>query len=938
MSALTSTLFISILNMSFSAAIAALVIIVARFLLKKSPKILSYALWGVVLFHLVCPFTFESVIGLLPPGSEPIPQDIVYTQTPKIQSGVTIIDNPVNAALTTVLPAAAPTNNESPIANILGVASTIWLCGVIALLMYALISYFRLRRNVFDATLLEDNIYETDRISTAFVLGFISPKIYVPLNIDVTQLSLIQQHENAHIRRRDYLVKPIAFVALALHWFNPIVWISFFLMTKDMEMACDESVLKRSGSDIRQHYSTALLQLASKRSGIVSPLAFGENDVKPRVKNILNFRKPSGWIVVLSIVLVVALSIGLLVKQPATAVDQTGYIAGDISSVDIIPYPSSAEHDRYYSSPAKIKTVTEYLNGLDKTYAFSGDNQSNGSGYEIILIYEDGKHARLYHFGNQYLGIEENGTLNWYSIAYNDAILLNDIIRDNPSDDANSRTIAPTRDMDIDLYSGEFDLIWELKSEGYKDLPLNQFNAAVQAKFDDPEFSSAYDKLVSVLVPGSIEYQFITETFGYSVAENISPLLGHPIGFSWNLTKYDEAYTTETGETFHNFMFTAFSSAEYRIKDMTAITVAERDELIATYQSELQNAVRAMSKEHLRYENIQWEIQQIAEDLARRFSTSNFIFENPEISSIELLDYPKGDSRINPSDNVSEQADPNPVARNFSACLSPDGKIRLECEQDNSLNAIRMIIANAETGDSLISYSYPLDTQFTVVWRNDSKYAAVGYTNSNESRIVVYTTDISSSSVGEEIYSHEFTSLYKEINPGSSSTVVDMNYLMQPTAFNNTINNNSTSLIYLVSWDDENGNQLSRTINWNFMTGEYSFTTATDVDSNMTISANSQDEVYVDLSQRTDALELSVDDLSGLQLSTNSEKITVSIPRGNYVCTVNLYGSTPGAGSLASFELTQSTRTKTFTNLTSANTYFIEVTGIDGNTLIVISD
>ena len=194
-------------------------------------------------------------------------------------------------------------------------------------------------------------------------------------------------------------------------------------------------------------------------------------------------------------------------------------------------------------------------------------------------------------------------------------------------------------------------------------------------------------------------------------------------------------------------------------------------------------------------------------------------------------------------------------------------------------------------------------------------------------------TDLSSTSIGKEIYSHEFAALYKEINSKNSSAVADTNYLMQPNAFVDSRN----TLIYTIDWDDENGNRLSRTVNWDFSTGEYSFITATNVNSNMTISASSQDEVYVDLSQNP-AMELSVDDLSGLQLGTNSEQIKVAIPKGDYACTVNLYGSTPGAGSLASFELNQSARTKTFTNLTSAETYFIEISGIGGNVLVTVTD
>ena len=733
-----SEIFIRILNMSFSSAIVALVVILARLPLKKAPKTFSYILWGVVLFHLICPFRFESVLALLPTHAEPISRDIVFSHAPTVQSGYDVIDTTINNALNNTLRPVTPTSSVNPISVLLYVGSILWLCGIAALFIYSIISYTRLKRRVYDATLIEKGVYETDMISTAFVFGFFSPKIYVPTSLSKEQLELILRHEREHLRRFDHLVKPFAFLALALHWFNPVIWVSYFLMTKDMEMACDEGVLKRSSEDIRQIYSTSLLQLSSKRTGILSPLAFGENDVKSRVRNILRFKKPAIWLIVIAIALVGGLSVSLAAQKPIDK-QTDSFITGEIASVDIITYPSHPEYDRYYSSPDKIS----------------------------------------------------------------------------------SRTTAPLKALAVDPYGGEFDMIWELKTEGYKDLPLNEFNAAVQAKFDNPAFSSTYDKLVSVIVPGSSEYQFITETFGYSVAENISPLLGHPIGFSWNLTKYEDPYSTGTGEIFHNFMFTAFYSAEYRIKDMAAITVGARDELIATYQTELQNAVRTMSKEQLRADNIQSEIQQIAENLERQLSTSNFIFENAEISSIELLDYPThGDQQIYSSD---------PVLHDFSASLSPDGKTRLEWAQDNSSNTIRLHFSNAETGESLHSCDYPSDSRFTVVWREDSEYVAVGYTNSKESRIVVYDTNQSSSVFGKGTYSHEFVTLYNDISAESSAPIANPDYFMQPAAFNNIINNNSTSLIYLVSWDNEDGNRLSRPVNWNFTTGEYSFIAAVKV-------------------------------------------------------------------------------------------------------------
>ena len=324
-----TALFISVLNMSITASIVVLSVMLIRIPLKKAPKIFSYALWGVVLFRLICPFSFESVFSLIPTLTNAIPQDIVYSQTPAIQTGVQFVDKPINTAINNaLLPVnpensvpVSPENSISPVHTFFNIAGYVWLFVFIALVLYAAIGYVLLKRRIYYATLARDNIYETDKIKTPFVLGFIRPKIYIPVGIDPSQQDYILKHEQTHIRRRDYLIKPFAFIVFALHWFNPLMWAAYFLMSKDMEMSCDEAVLRKVDEDIRGVYSSSLLGLSVKRGNLLTPLAFGESDVKSRVKNVLKFKKPSRIIIVVAVVLVALLSVGFAINREMPVLD-----------------------------------------------------------------------------------------------------------------------------------------------------------------------------------------------------------------------------------------------------------------------------------------------------------------------------------------------------------------------------------------------------------------------------------------------------------------------------------------------------------------------------------------------------------------------------------------------------------------------------------------
>ncbi|MEG6520557.1 M56 family metallopeptidase [Desulfotomaculum sp. 1211_IL3151] len=311
-----SGLLIGILNMSLSASFIALIVILIRPALRKAPKIYSYALWAVVFFRLVCPFSIQLPMSAVPVQPQTIPHDIIFSQNPSIQSGVPAVDHAVNTAIEKSLPPVSPINSANPVQIALEIGSYLWLAGIFALLLYGLISYLRLKKRVMTAILVSNNVYETDLIKTPFVLGFLHPRIYIPTGLGEKELEYVIAHERTHIRRLDYLIKPLAFLITCAHWFNPIVWVSYALMARDMELSADERVMKRYDSDIRGDYSHSLLALSAKKSGLPSPLAFGETGVKARVKNVLHYKKPTFWIRAAATVAVVAISIFLLASRP----------------------------------------------------------------------------------------------------------------------------------------------------------------------------------------------------------------------------------------------------------------------------------------------------------------------------------------------------------------------------------------------------------------------------------------------------------------------------------------------------------------------------------------------------------------------------------------------------------------------------------------------
>jgi len=288
-----ANLFITILNMSLTGAFVIAAICLVRFFLKKSPKIVSYCLWAAVGFRLLFPFSIEGAFSLIPFDAQLIPSDTAMQSMLYVGGG-------------------------NPLQMWMAFGSYIWLAGAAVMLLYGLASFMVLKHRLKHAVNVEANIYETKIIKTPFVFGFLSPKIYLPAHLDSLERRYVLLHEQTHINRRDHIVKLVSFLILCLHWFNPLVWLAFLLMSADMEMSCDEHVLKELGgeTETKKSYSHMLLSFAVARCVIGgSPLAFGSGDIGLRIKNALESKRQSRISFGMSMVLVAVLCIGFSINR-----------------------------------------------------------------------------------------------------------------------------------------------------------------------------------------------------------------------------------------------------------------------------------------------------------------------------------------------------------------------------------------------------------------------------------------------------------------------------------------------------------------------------------------------------------------------------------------------------------------------------------------------
>ena len=320
-----AAVFLKLLNLSISASWLVLAVLVLRLVSKRSPKWMNVLLWGMVALRLMLPFSIESALSLIPSAETLSPEVVRFDPAPTITSGVEFIDNAVNPSLSESF-AAAPLASVNPLYVWTYLAGWVWLIGLGAMLLYALVSYLRLRRRVSVSLCVRENIYLCDAISSPFILGVVKPRIYLPSGLDEVQRQNVLSHERAHLARRDHWWKPLGFALLAVYWFNPVLWLAYALLCRDIELACDERVIRTMDESAVKTYSTVLLACSIPRKAVITcPLAFGEVGVKERVRNALHYKKPAFWIVVASAVVCIVVAVCFLTNPP-TDTDAAGLV------------------------------------------------------------------------------------------------------------------------------------------------------------------------------------------------------------------------------------------------------------------------------------------------------------------------------------------------------------------------------------------------------------------------------------------------------------------------------------------------------------------------------------------------------------------------------------------------------------------------------------
>ena len=374
-----SGFFLKIVNMSISASWLVLAVLLLRLVLKKAPKWVSVLLWGFVAIRLVCPFSIESMLSLIP-SAETISPEIMMDWTPEVSTGIDSLDTVVNPIITGSF-APKPYASANPLQILIPVCGNLWILGILVMLAYTAVSYILLRRKVATAVLLKKNIYQSENVDSPFVLGIIKPKIYLPFRMDGQNLEHVIAHEESHIRRKDHWWKPFGFVLLAIHWFNPVMWLGYILLCRDIELACDEKVIKEMDNEHRADYTQALVACSVGRRSIAAcPLAFGEVGVKERVKSVMNYRKPAFWIVIAAIVTCSVVAVCFLTNPKASFSGALPNIHSHTYVVEEVTYESgrfsfsviAGQNSPIYAVTEDMTLVSQKEHSVEGTWAQLG--------------------------------------------------------------------------------------------------------------------------------------------------------------------------------------------------------------------------------------------------------------------------------------------------------------------------------------------------------------------------------------------------------------------------------------------------------------------------------------------------------------------------------------------------------------------------------------
>lgn len=400
-------IFLKLVNISITAGWLILLIMAARLLWKRAPRRIFCFLWGLVGLRLVLPVSIESAFSLIP-SAETVPDRILWSKSPAVDSGMPAVDGAVNPVLAETF-APNPGGGVNPMQTVVWAASVLWVVGMAVMLCYLAVSYFRLYRRVYTATLLQDNIWQSEFVDSPFILGLVKPKIYIPYHMEKEELSWVLAHERAHLARKDYLVKLAAFLLLAVYWFHPLIWCAYILLCRDMEMACDEKVIGGLDAEKRKAYSLALLGNSRKTRFVTAcPLAFGETCIKERILHMKAYRKPVFWVILAAVLFCAAAAVCFMTDPVlrdsmkwARNVD-----AEDIGQVELVAYPQSADREyRLITDREEISEIAELLHEGRGRYEKKPE-ELTGGGSTFYITMKDGSRHIVGNNGNYYLVID----------------------------------------------------------------------------------------------------------------------------------------------------------------------------------------------------------------------------------------------------------------------------------------------------------------------------------------------------------------------------------------------------------------------------------------------------------------------------------------------------------------------------------------------------
>ena len=377
-------IFLGFLNRSLAAGILILAVVLVRLVFKKAPRWLLCALWALAAVRLVCPVSIESVLSLIP-SAEPVQPEIIVSAQPAITSGIPAVDAIVNPPLAAAF-TPSPAQSANPLQIWTFLAACVWLAGIAALLLYAAVSALRLRLRVRTAVRLEQNVYQSEFVSSPFILGVIRPRIYLPFGLEAGAQAMVLAHERAHLRRGDQLWKPLGYLILAAYWFNPLCWLAYILFCRDIEAACDEKVVRELGEGCKAAYSRALLACSAPKKLITAcPLAFGETGVKARIRSVLNYKKPAFWLVLAAVLVSAAVAVCFLTdpkredpaQNPPAAEEAAAQAPAQ--SIDASSAPEPAIDEQAGLDPDFFTGTDGYGNSVTVQALFTAATEAGGN-------------------------------------------------------------------------------------------------------------------------------------------------------------------------------------------------------------------------------------------------------------------------------------------------------------------------------------------------------------------------------------------------------------------------------------------------------------------------------------------------------------------------------------------------------------------------------